>query len=707
MAKIKQLSPLEAQNIAACEAVDRPANVVKELIENALDAGATDITLHLEEGGKKLIRVVDNGCGMSPEDAHMALRHHATSKITSVDDLEHIQTYGFRGEALSSIAAVSRLILTTKEEAALSGTSLTIVQGTIEQESVVAHNTGTDIAVHDLFFNIPARKKFLKTKETEWRAIAHLFHALSLTYQQVSFKVYHDQRLVYTVPAAQNLSDRLAQLFEPALSKNSLLIHKTQERMNVKVWGAITESSYVRYDRSHIFVFVNNRWVKNHKLTQALIKGYQGMLPPQRYPAGFLFISLDPVFVDINIHPRKEEVQFLHPRIVEDLIEAAVQEQLEERHAQQLGASRVTPTIKSPARFLNEPIISTFGLRPAHNYPANQHDEKQKQTFLDLLDRNFSPSLDKLNTQQAPTQAAPQSGPQHMAPEQSLIEQPPDAQIDLAQPHGGHLKSAAQRASELSPEPAGEQSESSQLAETSSEPLALEQSASETTEHERLSKDGKHATASSIGSPEPASTIAQQQSSLNYRLIGQLQATYIMIETQEGLVLIDQHAAHERIIYERLRTRFDEVARIRLLFPQIISLTRDDVSLFEPYLEILLHFGIDAQRLSDHEIAIQETPVFLKNQSLEESLKQAISVLHEYQYLDHAELKKIMHERVHAHLSCKAAIKAGDELSTASMHELIKDLYSSDNKLTCPHGRPTLWQLGTSDIQKRFKRDYR
>ncbi len=706
MAKIKQLSPLEAQKIAAGEVVERPANVVKELIENALDAGATDISLHLEEGGKKLIRVVDNGCGMSPEDAHMAIRHHATSKITSVDDLEHIQTYGFRGEALSSIAAVSRLAMTTKEASALSGTSLTVVQGTIEQEAVVAHNTGTDIAVYDLFFNIPARKKFLKTKETEWRAIAHLFHALSLTYQQVSFKVYHDNRLVYTVPAAQSLSDRLAQLFEPALSKNSLLIHKTLERMNIKVWGAITESSYVRYDRSHIFVFVNNRWVKNHKLTQALIKGYQGMLPPQRYPAGFLFISLDPVFVDINIHPRKEEVQFLHPRIVEDLIEAAVQEQLEERHAQQLGASRATPAIKSAARFLNEPIISTFGLQSAHKYPANQHDEKQKQTFLDLLDRNFSASVDKFNTQQTSISAGTQSDQKATAPEQSPIEQPQDEQLASAQPEDGHLKPTPLQASELPYEPAGEQSEPSQLAETSSEPLALEQSAIETIEHEQLSNDSKHTTASSI-SPGPTPKAAQQQSSLNYRLIGQLQATYIMIEIQEGLVLIDQHAAHERIIYERLRTRFDEVARIRLLFPQIITLTRDDVSLFEPYLEMLLHFGIDAQRLSDHEIAIQETPVFLKNQSLEESLKQAISVLHEYQYLDHAELKKIMHERVHAHLSCKAAIKAGDELSTAGMHELIKDLYAADNKLTCPHGRPTLWQLGTSDIQKRFKRDYR
>ena len=338
MAKIKQLSPLEAQKIAAGEVVERPANVVKELIENALDAGATAISLYLEDGGKKLIRIVDNGCGMSPEDAHMAIKHHATSKITTVDDLEHIQTFGFRGEALSSIAAVSRLVITTKEASADTGITLEIEESSVIKESIIAANTGTDIAIHDLFYNVPARKKFLKTKETEWRTIVHLFQAMSLTHTNVSFKVFHDDRELYTVPATHSLTDRITQLFEPALSKRCLTIENSADRMNLSVSGAITESSYLRYDRSSIFVFVNNRWVKNHKLTQALIKGYQGMLPPQRYPAGCVFITIDPVYVDINIHPRKEEVQFLHPKIVEDLIEEAVRKSLENAHAQQLGA---------------------------------------------------------------------------------------------------------------------------------------------------------------------------------------------------------------------------------------------------------------------------------------------------------------------------------------------------------------------------------
>ena len=495
----------------------------------------------------------------------------------------------------------------------LSGICSEIVESRIEQESIVATTRGTDIAVHDLFFNVPARKKFLKTKETEWRAIAHLYQALCLTYQDVSFKLYHDDRLIYNIPVVSSFLDRLAQLFDTMLTKNCLSIQSNQEHMKVSISGAITESSYARFDRSQIFMFVNKRWIKNHKLVQALIKGYQGMLPTQRYPAGFIFITLDPLFVDINIHPRKEEVQFLHPRIIEELIQTTVREKLEEKHALQLGAQKSSP-IKEPARLYNEPPAHTLGI---HNPLTFSYDDEQKKSFLEILDATTFTQVRTNDNEYGAFQI-------------------------------------------------------------------------QNTDHNRSITQDQAA-------PAP----------LNYRLIGQLHATYVLVETEDGLVLMDQHAAHERIIYERLRTHFDTIARVKLLFPQIIALSHADITLFEPYLEMLTDFGIEVQRLGDHEIAILETPVFLKNQSLDDLIKQAISVLHEYQYLEHAELKKIMHERVHASVSCKAAVKAGDELSIESMHELIKDLYASNNKLTCPHGRPTIWHVKSSEIQKKFKRDYR
>lgn len=607
MAKIRQLSPLEAQKIAAGEVVERPANVVKELLENALDAGATEITLMLEEGGKKCIQITDNGCGMSPEDARLSILHHATSKITSIDDLERLHTFGFRGEALSSIAAVSNLTITTREERTPAALSLSIAEGTITHESTLSARVGTEIIVKDLFYNVPARRKFLKTKETEWRTIAHLFQALCLTNLPVSFKLYHEERLIYNVPAVSTLSERIAQLFEPAFAKNCLSLSGTSERMNLKIDGAIGDHTYVRYDRSQIFLFVNNRWVKNHKLTQALIKGYQGILPSQRYPAGIVSITIDPMVIDINIHPRKEEIQFLHPRIVEELVESAAQESLSNKHAEQLGSAK-------------PPTESAFPAANRQEFTAKPAQVLSPADFLDSFMKSNNP-------------------------------------IQAKEDHIGH----------------------------------------------------QHVLQNSRISPHHVITYAAQAEDmlLNYKLIGQLQRTYIMVEVTDGLVLIDQHAAHERITYERIRIRFEEIARVKLLFPEIIILTRDDADLIEPYIPLLIDFGIEAHRLSQTEIAIQETPVFLKNQSLEESIKQAISVLYEYDYLERHELKKIMQERVHAHISCKTAIKAGDELSGESMHEIIKDLLATENRLTCPHGRPTIWQLPISEVEKKFKRDYR
>ncbi len=601
---IKQLPPHEAQKIAAGEVVERPANVVKELIENALDAGATALTIYLEEGGKKLIRVIDNGSGMSPEDAHLCILHHATSKIKTIHDLEQLRTFGFRGEALSSISSVSKMSLKTKEAASSLGIELEIEEGTTVKEASVAMNTGTDIAIRDLFYCVPARQKFLKTKETEWRTIVHLFHALCLSYQQVSFTLYHDDRLIFTVAATDSLKERISQLFEPALTKSVLLLDAHEERMNLTIKGAITHQ-YTRFDRTHLYMFVNNRWVKNHKLGQALIRGFQNMLQPNRYPAGFLFITLDAPFVDINIHPRKEEVQFLHPRIIEELIQTTVQKTLE-------STMTLGRTVKEnvQANILPRPVVQEkifhkqFNNAAAQPPEARSSSEKEEKDFLNAL-ATFTPAHQEKTTE---TQTP--------------------------------------------------------LFTTSKPPL-------------------------------------------HYRLIGQFQLTYLVIESEEGLVLIDQHAAHERVIFERIKVSFDEITQVRLLFPQVISLTRSDVSLIEPYLELFQSFGIEAQRMSEQELVIVQTPIFLKNQSLEDCVKQAIGALHEYSYLGADELKKIMVERIHAQLSCKAAVKAGDELSMESMHQIIKDLHSTNNKLTCPHGRPTQWALTKSDIEKKFKRDYR
>lgn len=612
MAKIKQLSYAEAQKIAAGEVVDRPANVVKELIENSIDAGANQISIYLENGGKKLIHIIDNGSGMSVEDAYMCIKHHTTSKIERVEDLATIKTFGFRGEALSSISSVSKFTLKTKEETSQTGITLEVTNSAITNETINAANTGTEILVADLFYNVPARKKFLKTKETEWRAIVQLFYAFCLDYTNICFKLYSENKLIYNFPATQDLSKRLSQLYELELYKNLLFIESQDEKMGMKLTGSISNGQYNRYDRQQIYFFVNNRWIKNYKLSQALLKGYQNILQKDKYPAAFLFLTIDTQHVDINIHPRKEEVQFLHPKIVEEFVQSNVKQRLEQYLEQNLGHNKQIVTERATAISSFWPINNKIAeqaqninfIKQTQNHET-QNKEIQSQEFLTILNSQFK-------SQQ---------------------------------------------------EPQAEQNINSEL----------------------ISKENF----------------------LDYQLIGQVLLTYIIIQTQEGLVFIDQHAAHERIMYEQFRKKFDDTARIKLLFPQIINLNQSDINIIQDYIFLFKEFGVISEVIGSNEIVITETPVFLKNQSLLDIFKQTVGWVSELDFVEQNQMHHNIREKIHAQMSCKAAIKAGDHMNTASMHELIKNLYKIENKLTCPHGRPTIWVLSQPEIEKKFKRNYR
>ena len=314
---IKQLSPQEIQKIAAGEVLERPANAVKELVENALDAQATAISIYVEDAGKQRIRVIDNGCGMTPDDARMCFAHHATSKISTVHDLQQCFTFGFRGEALSSIAAVSKVLLNTRKAAAECGTQIIIEQSEILQQESISCAVGTDIDVTNLFFNVPARKKFLKAKETELRQITLLFQAFCLDYPNVHFRLHSDRVQTFNCPPVTSLQDRTMQLWDQKLAGHMIEIEATDTKTKSELSGIITSHQYFRYDRSCIFFFINKRWVKSHQLQKALLKGYLNVLPPERYPAAFLFLTVDPAQLDINIHPRKEEVHIAHARSLE------------------------------------------------------------------------------------------------------------------------------------------------------------------------------------------------------------------------------------------------------------------------------------------------------------------------------------------------------------------------------------------------------
>ncbi len=612
MKKIKKLAPNEAQKIAAGEVVERPANALKELLENAIDAQSTKIAIYIKNGGKDQLRVVDNGCGMSPEDAELCFEQHATSKIAHVDELNTISTFGFRGEALASIAAVSKTTLITKEADAQQGTKIAIEAGKIVHDEIIHANTGTDITITDLFYNVPARQKFLKTRETEWRQIQQLFFAFCLAHTQIDFKLYSEDKLLYNCPPIETIADRIPQLFEPNMAQHIKPVEHTHKK--VTITGVISNHQFERYDRNMIYLFVNQRWVKDTALSRAFIKGYQQVLPPGRYPAGSIFISVDPHEVDINIHPRKEEVQFLHPRIVQQAITSTVTQALENQLSQQLNKSvQFKPSIplEKPQAFTPEQMT------PVVNKAFNPFN------FDQFLKREAT--TDTENNEPCELHAQPQ---QQTVPKLSM----------------------------------------QQTVRQSITPALPEQ---------------------------------------EYMLIGQYNKTYLLLEQEDGLLMIDQHAAHERILYERFCAQHGTIPTIKLMFPHMINLPEQDIQTIVEYSELFGQYGIEVEPFGADTLKVQATPIQLKHAPMDEIIKDAISYINEYKELDQETFDQTMQKKLYADMACKAAVKAGDTLSQEQMRSLIDDLHSTDKRFSCPHGRPTSWLLHHDEIKKKFKRDYR
>ncbi len=636
MGKIQRLSSDEIKKIAAGEVVERPANIVKELVENSLDAGATKIDIYIEDAGKKLIRIVDNGCGMSVEDAHACFEQHATSKLQSVNQLQEIATYGFRGEALSSIAAVSKVSLTTKEESAKQGVNLTLEYGKVVNEQAAAAAQGTDLAIADIFSNVPARRKFLKTNATEWNQMAQLFQALCLTYPAVHFTLYHENKIVHNCPSVDDLKTRVTQLWNHQFANYMLDISGSDKKLDLKLDGFVSDHQYSRYNRNQIYLFVNNRWVKNQKLSRAVVRGYGNVLQSGKFPAAFIFIEIDKEQVDINIHPRKEEVQFLHPRTVEQLIVKCIKDRLESKVSSHLQSVTFSPATKS-----------------SDTFP------------MDELKNNFSPTLNLLKNKF-----------------DLSVEDEAEFEIEFAQ-----------------------QEESLDSFEDLS---GLDQIQLETNEDSNsMSNSASSESLSRVAESTEAQILNQLQQHLSkpsYKLLGQLFRTYILMERDEQFIMVDQHAAHERVLYEVFSRRFDDIATVNLMFPQRIELSEHEFKLVEPYLSLLQEQGIGIELFGETQLVVSSTPVNIKNVNLQEFIQQVISWIEEHEGVDIKLFRKQLNEHVHAQMACKAAVKAGDVLEDEKIHQLIRDLEKSENRLTCPHGRPTMWVVSQGDIEKQFKR---
>ncbi len=668
--KIKILSPDQAIKIAAGEVVERPVNIIKEIVENSIDAGSTKISIFITEAGKKLIKIIDNGSGMTPDDAKLSVSPHATSKITIVEDLETIATFGFRGEALASINSVSNLTITTKTDVAQTGTKIAWQFGKLVEESLQSHPTGTTLEIANLFDNIPARQKFLKKNETESRAIVTLFQAFCLDYCNIHFQLYNEDKLQFNCPAVTQLTDRAAQLFDLHLQKKIIDLVDLENKL-CSVTGVISTPNYYRYDRNQIFIFVNNRWVKNIDLTKAIMRGYAGTLPPQKYPAAIIFIKIDAEQVDVNIHPKKEEIKFLHPKKVETIIVNSIKATLEELVTQEILPPQQTVSEKSwnslnkmtneQSHQIQEPTPFSFS-EPTYNNNEFQ-SSKQLDTHQKIEEtsrENTSNSLE-FTSQSFAANAFENTAPsnfEHNSIEHDKAIQPTHSSYDKS--------SVNKKASSFAKDSAGTTTDTSTNIQT------------------KLISDEHREIA----------------------IIGQHKLTYILFEKNNNLVFVDQHAAHERILYEQFKANFHNIATIQLMFPEFIKLQAHDVITITPYLNLLKNHGIQAEVFSDTQLIVQATPVHLKNQLLQETVRQIVGWITELDETDPTRIIHLLNEKMHTKMACSAAIKAGDLLNMEQMQQLLQNLSKIENRFSCPHGRPTFWTLPIDHLEKQFKRDY-
>lgn len=665
---VRLLDTNTANQIAAGEVVEKPASVVKELVENALDAGADKIEVTIFAGGTEYIRVTDNGCGMSEADAKMAVLRHATSKLTKAEDLLSLNTLGFRGEALPSIASVSNFTLLTRPQSEEFATSVHIDGGENTEVTASGGSTGTTVIVENLFFNVPARRKFLKTVSTEGRYISELLTRLALSRPDVRFKLVNNDKEVLSTPGDGDLEHAIRALYGKNVAENLLEVSLNDPKVSVS--GFIGKPTLLKGTRQWQTFFVNGRCIGSKMLSKAMDHAYQSQIPKSGFPFAVINITVDTASVDVNVHPQKSEIKFSDDSLIYKAMYKALTDALTKPMSAQktqvtlLPDSELNVFVKPQPQSACAPVTPAPQLKPAY--------QSQQPVFKSGAEQIFkTPERREEPVQTAEALLVPEQPAPAVKKEQA-------EQQAMWQPFDDFAKTGA----------------------TASYSKGYQEPVLEV--HEARSEFAK---------PQPAEaapaanreTIAFTDTDSGMDTIwpiGQVDKTFIIAQSENTLYLIDQHAAHERILYDKLVASHEQIPSQQLLMPLYVDMAADDIALIEEHRDEFLALGVDAASAGESLLRVSSLPADIKADAAEDFINAISKMLREMRNVNGSDLRQ---EVLHM-TACKAAIKAGQLLNMRQMRQLIIDLCNTTHPFTCPHGRPCMIEIDSNQLYKMFKR---
>lgn len=624
MRKIKILDEKTIQKIAAGEIIDRPSSVVKELVENSLDANSSNITVEIKQGGKSYIRITDDGDGILEDDLEIAFKRHSTSKLSNADDLYRIMSFGFRGEALSSISTVSKVEVLTKTDKDEFGIQAFVEEGNLIDKKPVGCPKGTTMIIRDLFYNLPVRRKFLKSDISEANHVNDIIYKLALGNPGIAIKYIRDNKIIFQTGDNNDIFTNIYTLLGKDFSDNLLTIE--YEDGDFRIYGYISNNTFYRNNRRHQYIYVNNRYIDNNHISNLIESKYRTIIPINKFPVFILFIDIDPSFIDVNIHPTKQQIKFVNQNKLDERLDYIIDSQLRKN-------------LSIPKAF--------FGAKEVNN------NKKQipllYEEIIPKKDENYEPNIINLN-------------------EDELHDRIDEKIRNL--------------------------NNKDKIAES---PLNYG------TEYININNiDEKQIV--DYESQDDKKNINELKDVLKRsRPIGILFSTYILLEDilLDNLLIIDQHAAHERIMFEKYKSEYEreEVAIQHLLTPEVLELTNTEIEIVKDNIELFNRLGFIVEEFGTNSVIIRGVPMlFGKPQTKRLFLELIDSINHDIKSSYEVRLDKIMK------IACTEAIKSGDKIKDIEINSLIRQLGNTANPYTCPHGRPTIIQISRKNLEKEFKR---